>query len=72
MVFACTSCGWVRRSVVPVDEARCPLCHRPARALTSTGSLRPGRAPLAAATARALHDPALTAGMWRRRREPDL
>jgi hypothetical protein len=58
-VFACTNCGWVRRSSLPVDKADCPLCGRPARALTTAGSLPGGRARSAAITARALHDPAV-------------
>jgi hypothetical protein len=55
-VLACTSCGWVRRSEESAG-VRCPLCDAPARRLTPNGSLAPGRAALAAATARALHAP---------------
>jgi predicted nucleic acid-binding Zn-ribbon protein len=57
-VFACTSCGWVRRSEAQVMEARCPDCGEAVRALTPQGSLA-GRAAAAAATAKALHDPAV-------------
>jgi hypothetical protein len=58
-VFACTSCGWVRRSPAAVAEAKCPICGGPARSLTPHGRLDhgQGRARAAAATARALHDP---------------
>jgi len=56
-VFACTSCGWVRRSSSAVADASCPVCSAPARCLTPNGSLEPGRAALAAATARMLHAP---------------
>ena len=56
-VFACTSCGWVRRSPDPVAEARCPVCGSPARSLTPQGRLPDGRARAAAGGARALHDP---------------
>jgi hypothetical protein len=56
-VFACSKCGWVRRSTEPAVEASCPHCDRPASTLTPAGTLEPGRAALAAATARALHAP---------------
>jgi hypothetical protein len=60
-VFACTSCGWVRRSPAAVAEAKCPICGEPACSLTPHGRLdhdhANGRARAAAATARALHDP---------------
>ncbi len=56
-VFACTRCGWVRRTPAVLVEAVCPVCAGPARSLTPTGSLEPGRAAVAAASARALHAP---------------
>jgi hypothetical protein len=55
-VFACTSCGWVRRSQASVAEARCPICGSPARSLTPHGRLPDGRARAAAAGVRALGD----------------
>jgi predicted RNA-binding Zn-ribbon protein involved in translation (DUF1610 family) len=55
-IFACTSCGWVRRSTRPLGEATCPVCGDPARCLTPNGQLA-GRARTAAASARALPDP---------------
>jgi hypothetical protein len=58
-VFACLSCGWVRRSPGPVPEPRCPVCGQSTQSLTPSGRLAEGRARAAAATARALHDPAV-------------
>ena len=55
-IFACTSCGWVRRSTRPIGEATCPVCGDSARCLTPAGQLA-GRARAAAASARALPDP---------------
>jgi hypothetical protein len=53
-IFACTSCGWVRRSTKPLVEASCPVCGDSARCLTPNGQLA-GRARTSAASARALH-----------------
>jgi predicted RNA-binding Zn-ribbon protein involved in translation (DUF1610 family) len=58
-IFACTSCGWVRRSPGPVAETSCPVCGQSTSCLTPSGRLEHGRARAAATTARALHDPAV-------------
>ena len=56
-VYACTSCGWVRRLDEERREARCEVCDAVACCLTPNGNLAHRRAQLAAATARALHSP---------------
>lgn len=56
-VYACTSCGWVRRLDEEPREARCEVCGAVACCLTPNGQLAHRRAQLAAATARALHSP---------------
>ena len=56
-VYACTSCGWVRRLDEERREARCEVCGAVACCLTPNGQLAHRRAQLAAATARALHSP---------------
>jgi hypothetical protein len=55
-VFACTNCGWVRRSPASQGTTSCPICSRETQCLTPSGSLPSGRARIAAHTARALHE----------------
>jgi hypothetical protein len=57
-VYACTSCGWVRRLDEERREATCEVCGAAACCLTPNGELAHRRAQLAAATARALHSSA--------------
>ena len=54
-VYACTSCGWVRRLDEERREAKCEVCGAGACCLTPSGDLAQRRAHLAVATARALH-----------------
>ena len=54
-VYACTSCGWVRRLDEEPREAKCEVCGAAACCLTPNGELAHRRAHLAVATARALH-----------------
>ena len=54
-VYACTSCGWVRRLDEERLEAKCEVCGAAACCLTPSGDLAQRRAHIAVATARALH-----------------
>jgi hypothetical protein len=66
-VYACASCGWVRRLDAEWGEARCEVCGALAACLTPNGDISHRRAHLAAATVRALHSSQTAMGLTRRR-----